>query len=113
MALGGGGGHHHHHGHRRGGGWGGPMFYPLPYQSPYPSEVFLVSDGDDEKDKRIMAYIATLPKNARAAAYEKFFGKAAPAGMFAGLGSFSELAKGPWLWIGAAVIAAHFFWKKR
>jgi len=66
----------HHGGGWRGawpGYWGG---YPVQYAYP---EVFVVNDGNDGQKERALAYVMSLPKGQRAAAYVKIFGKPAPA----------------------------------
>lgn len=68
---------HHHHG---GGGRVGPpgWFGPISYSDPYPA-IEIVTE--DSSTKQILQFIATLPKNQRAKAYQHFFGKMPPAGM--------------------------------
>jgi hypothetical protein len=95
MGGGGGGGGGHRGGHRGGGGggrrgggfWPGYGYgwgYPVQYAEP---DVFIVQADttDDEQTKRAMAYIMSLPKAQRAAAYVKIFGQPPPAGV---LGDF-------------------------
>lgn len=78
-----GGGHHHGGGGFRGGFgpvWGG---YGYPVQYAYP-EVFVVDNqppADDAAKQRAMAYVMSLPKAQRPAAYVKLFGQPAPAGV--------------------------------
>lgn len=72
-------GHHHGGGYRGGfgpGPWWGGYGYPIQYG---PSEVFVVDRGDDADKERALAYVMSLPKGQRAAAYTKLFGKPAPA----------------------------------
>ena len=77
-------------GHKHGGGWkggggfapyyGGPYGYGWGYPIQYgPSEVFVVDSKSDADKERALAYVMSLPKNKRATAYTKLFGKEAPA----------------------------------
>lgn len=104
--------HGHHHGghghHGGGGGFPGPWYGGGWGWDSAPIEVFTVQDTTDTD--KILRFIATLPKNQRAAAYMKFFGKPAPQGM---LGDFSfSLQSG--LLVGLAIGAVYFlFIRKR
>jgi hypothetical protein len=83
----GGGGHGHHGGgHHSGGGHrgGGSGYYRGGGYAP--SYVVVEPAYDDDYTRRTLAYIMTLPKGQRLAAYVKLFGAAPPAGMLDGLG---------------------------
>lgn len=107
----GGGGHHHHGGGfvgvpwSWGGYWGG---YPYPA-----SELVVLTDTDEERerDRRAMAYIMSLPKKQRAAAYQRIFGRAAPEGA---LGAFDlDTLKSYALPVGLGIAAYMLFIRKR
>jgi len=87
------GGKHPHHGGGWKGGWGGgygPYGYGWGWPIQYPaSEVFVVESKSDEDKERALAYVMSLPKGQRAAAYTKLFGKPAPASV---LGDWSPYA---------------------
>lgn len=84
---GGGGGHHGHHGHGGGGrrgGWGGGPGWGYPWYASEP-DVFLIQNvSDPDQVARAMAYIMSLPKAQRAAAYTKIFGSAPAPGALGG-----------------------------
>lgn len=86
-----GGGGHHHGGGRPGGsnvyvtGWGagwGPSWDPGANYS------LVTVEDDPDKLARAMAYVMSLPKNQRLAAYRKLFGKEPPPGA---LGDYLEV----------------------
>lgn len=112
------GGHHGGHGHHGGGGGFGPGWYGggAIYADPYPTVI--VEQAPNDQDQRTLAYIMTLPKAQRAAAYVKFFGKAPPPGMLGGAGDglaglVDTLTANPLITAAAAAAAYFLLFRKK
>lgn len=100
--------HHGHHGHHGGGGGFGPGWgWGGGYD--YPSTELVVLDDRDRDDKRILAYIASLPEKDRAAAFTKFFGGRS----MSGLGDLQATLVANWPFLLAGAVALWFIARKK
>jgi hypothetical protein len=98
-----GGGHHHGGGHHGGGGripynynWGQGPWYDGG------TNIVVVDPGDADTKARAMAYIMSLPKRQRTAAYVKIFGSVPPAGALSDFASaFGSMGLMGYIGIGA------------